>query len=97
MSNGIKFLEGLAIGGIFGFLAGVLSAPKSGKELRQELLSESEDLYRQASESVSDVKTKTNQAIAALQAKGEDLVKAASEGFSAKKEGSSESIPPNVN
>jgi gas vesicle protein len=96
MSNGIKFLEGLAIGGFLGFLAGILSAPKSGKELRQELLSESEDLYKQATESVSDVKTKTNQAIAALQAKGEDLVKAASESFG-KKEGSSESIPPNVN
>lgn len=96
MSNGSKFFEGLAVGGILGFFCGLLSAPKPGDELRKELLNESEDLYKQATESVADMKTKTNQAIAALQAKGEDLVKTASETFLAK-ESAGEHVPPHLN
>jgi gas vesicle protein len=97
MSNGSKFFEGLAIGGILGFFCGLLSAPKPGNELRKELLTDSEDFYKQASESVADMKAKTNQAIAALQAKGEDLVKTASENFLAKKESAGEHSPPHLN
>ena len=93
MSNGSKFIEGLALGGMVGFFCGLLSAPKAGKELRQELLSESEDLYKQALDSVSDMKVKTDQAIAALQAKGENLVKTVCETFSAKKENTQEHLP----
>lgn len=86
MSNGNKFIEGLALGGILGFLGGLLAAPKAGSDLRKQLLTESEELCKQATESVADMKTKTNEAIAALQAKGEDFVKMASDNFPGKKE-----------
>lgn len=95
MSNGSKFIEGLTLGGIFGFVLGLLSAPKPGNELRKQLLAESEDLYKQATESVSDMKVKTNQAITALQAKGEELVKTAAETFPVKKDGKDK--PPHLN
>ncbi len=79
MSNSNRFLEGITIGGLLGFVCGLLSAPKSGAELRKQLADESEDLYKQASESIADIKTKTNQAVSTLQAKSEDLVKLAAE------------------
>ena len=79
MSNSNRFLEGITIGGLLGFFCGLLSAPKSGAELRKQLANESEDLYKQASESIADIKTKTNQAMATLQSKSEDLVKLAAE------------------
>ncbi len=86
MSNFNRFIEGLAIGGVLGFFCGVLSAPKSGAELRKQLVHESEDLYKQATESITEIKSKTNEAIANLQAKGEDLLKMASENMPGKKE-----------
>jgi len=86
MSNFNRFFEGLVIGGVLGFFCGLLSAPKSGAELRKQLVDESEDLYKQATESMHDIKSKTNQAITNLQAKGEDLLKMASENLPGKKE-----------
>jgi gas vesicle protein len=86
MSSFNRFIEGIAIGGVLGFVCGLLSAPKSGVELRRQLVDESEDLYKQASESIHDMKSKTNEAISTLQAKGEDLLKKASDNMPGKKE-----------
>ena len=74
------------MGGVLGFVCGLLSAPKAGAELRKQLVDESEDFYKQASESIHDIKSKTNEAISNLQAKGEDLLKMASENVPGKKE-----------
>ncbi len=81
-----RFIEGIAIGGMLGFICGLLSAPKSGAELRKQLVDDSEDLYKQATESIHDMKSKTSEAISTLQAKGEDLLKMASENIPSKKE-----------
>jgi len=86
MSSFNRFVEGVVIGGVLGFVCGLLSAPKSGSELRRQLVDESEDLYKQASESIHDIKSKTNEAISTLQAKGEDLLKMASDNIPGKKE-----------
>ena len=37
MSSSNRFFEGLFVGGIIGFLAGLLYAPKPGSQIRQQL------------------------------------------------------------
>src|SRR5664280_2743301 len=43
-------LKGLLIGGLIGVVAGILYAPKSGKETREDLLSRAKDEYEKAVE-----------------------------------------------
>jgi gas vesicle protein len=45
--RGDSFFKGFLLGGIIGAVAGVLLAPKSGKETREELGEEAEKLYTQ--------------------------------------------------
>ncbi len=71
---------------MLGFVCGLLTAPKSGEELRKQLADESEDLYKHASESIHDIKHKTTEAISTLQAKGEDLLKMSSDSTASTKE-----------
>jgi len=81
-----RFFEGLVVGGILGFIFGMLSAPKSGAELRQQLADGSEDLYKQASDQISDLKDKTGRTITDLQAKSEVAIKRASDTVQEKKQ-----------
>ncbi|OIP77023.1 MAG: gas vesicle protein [Oscillatoriales cyanobacterium CG2_30_44_21] len=56
MSNGAgKFFGGLLIGTAIGAVAGILFAPKSGKETRRALRSSAQDLPRLAEELGSNV------------------------------------------
>jgi gas vesicle protein len=50
-----KFSEGLILGAIGGYVAGLLLAPKTGKELRAEISEHSEQLYEQASQKFDDL------------------------------------------
>lgn len=77
-SNGGRFLEGLVVGGLFGFIFGILTAPKSGSELRKELADNSEDLYKHASDSLHDFRGKTEHAIEDLKAQSDQVIKKAS-------------------
>jgi gas vesicle protein len=81
-----RFFEGLIVGGLFGFVVGMLAAPKSGAELRKQIADGSEDLYKQASDSMADIKDKTNQAIADLQSKSEFAIKKASDAMQSKQQ-----------
>jgi gas vesicle protein len=74
-----RFFEGLVVGGIFGFIFGMLSAPKSGAELRKQLADGSEDLYKQTSDSISDLKDQANRALTDLQSKSDVIIKKASD------------------
>ncbi|HEY9754000.1 MAG TPA: YtxH domain-containing protein [Oculatellaceae cyanobacterium] len=69
-----RFFEGLVVGGILGFLFGMLAAPKSGADLRRQLADGSEDLYKNASDSITDLKKKSTQAISEVQTKGGDVL-----------------------
>ena len=53
-----------------GFLFGMLSAPKSGADLRRQLADGSEDLYKQASDQLSDLKKKSLEELIRTQAPG---------------------------
>ncbi len=74
-----KFFEGFFFGGLVGFLFGILSAPKSGEELRKDLADGSEDLYNRASGSVANIKDVTAQTINGIQQKSEGVIKMASD------------------
>jgi gas vesicle protein len=65
----IALFTGLAIGAIFG----ILFAPKSGKEIRNEIVEKSERLMEMGKESVSDVVGKTKDLAEAGKHKIEEL------------------------
>ena len=46
--RGDGFFKGFVIGGIIGAVAGILLAPKSGRETREELGEEAEKFYNQS-------------------------------------------------
>lgn len=73
MSN--RFFEGLFFGGVIGFLAGLLYAPKPGRELRKDLAAGSDDLYRQASTQLTDLKEKTGVTLQELQSRSDQVIK----------------------
>ncbi|HEY9870351.1 MAG TPA: YtxH domain-containing protein [Candidatus Obscuribacterales bacterium] len=81
-----RFFEGLLVGGLLGYLFGILSAPKSGADLRRQLADSSEDLYRQASDSLVELRHKTGQAVHEIQHKGEEAIRKASATVQEKKE-----------
>jgi gas vesicle protein len=51
-----RFFEGLVVGGVLGYIVGILSAPKSGADLRRQIADNSEDLSKQASDSLTGIK-----------------------------------------
>jgi len=81
-----RFFEGLLVGGVIGFLFGVLSAPKSGAELRKQIADGSEDLYKQASDSIAELKDRTNEAILELKTQSESAIKKAQDMVHTKKQ-----------
>lgn len=58
MSNNGDFLAGLVIGGLLGFVAGVLTAPSSGRETREVIVDRTQNVVDQARENVGTVGAK---------------------------------------
>lgn len=81
-----RFFEGLLVGGVLGFLFGVLSAPKSGAEMRKQIADGSEDLYKQASDSIAELKERTNEAILEIKTQSETAIKKAQDVVQSKKQ-----------
>ena len=77
MSSSNRFFEGLAVGGILGFIIGLLYAPKSGAQLRRDIVDGSDEIYRQASTRMSDLKDRTDLALQDLQSKSDVIIKQA--------------------
>jgi gas vesicle protein len=55
-SNNDNLLTGLLLGGIVGLSLGILFAPKSGKELRDDLMEEGDDMLGKAKDELETVK-----------------------------------------
>jgi gas vesicle protein len=55
------FFAGLGFGGLAGLALGMLSAPKSGTELRQDLAEASDNFYRKAAYELEDITTKVDE------------------------------------
>jgi gas vesicle protein len=73
-----RFFEGLFVGGLLGFLAGLLYAPKPGSQLRRELADQSDELYRQASTGLTDLRDRTGAQIGDLHQRSDQMIKTAS-------------------
>jgi gas vesicle protein len=77
MSSNNRFFEGLFVGGIIGFLSGLLFAPKPGSQFRRELAENSDEFYRQASTQLHDLKDRTGATLQDLQVRSDDVIRTA--------------------
>ena len=71
------FLMGLLIGGALGALAGILFAPKSGKELRSDLKEKGTEVLKDAKEMYADASTKAQEIIDEAKHQAKELKKEA--------------------
>ena len=72
MSAG-KFICGFLVGGAIGAVAGILLAPKSGKETREMLANSAQEMIKRADETADRIKSKADDAVSELQKKGEEI------------------------
>ncbi len=72
MSAG-KFIAGFVVGGAIGAIAGILLAPKSGEETRQQLSKTAKDMIQKADETAKQIQSKADDAVTELQKKGEEI------------------------
>jgi gas vesicle protein len=73
MSSTGKFLTGFVIGGAIGAIAGILLAPKSGKETREELAKGAKEAAERTKETVKEIQNKADKVTSDLQKKGEEI------------------------
>ena len=69
------FCMGLLIGGALGALAGILFAPKSGKELRSDLKEKGSEILKDGKEVYADASTKAKEIIGEVKHQAKDLKK----------------------
>ena len=62
-NGGSGFTTGFLLGGIIGFLGGLLLAPKPGEQIRAQLLERSEELRRKAEELAAQAREQVGPAI----------------------------------
>ena|ERR1035437_4488434 len=72
MSKG-KFAAGTIFGAIIGLAAGILTAPKSGKETRADLKLKAEDMKIKATDAMDDVKDKATKTADDIKNKATDV------------------------
>jgi len=72
MSAG-KFIAGFIVGGAIGAVAGILLAPKSGEETRNEIANSAKDMLKKADETAKQIQSKADDALGELQKKGEEI------------------------
>lgn len=67
MANSVnRYFEGLLVGGALGFIVGLLTAPKPGSELRQELSESADDMLKHANENWIDIKDRVSDKVQPL-------------------------------
>ncbi len=76
--NGSSLFQGLLIGGVLGALAGILLAPKSGRELRWDLREKGNDALDGAKRLCSDTQAKAKALVEGAKSGVEDLRKSLS-------------------
>jgi len=62
MSNSRDFVKGMIIGGLIGAAVGILFAPKSGKETREDISRKTQDLLSRAKEEYESAVEKSKKA-----------------------------------
>jgi gas vesicle protein len=71
------FFMGLLIGGALGALAGILFAPKSGKELRSDIKGRGSEVLKDGKEIYDDASTKAKEIIEEVKHQAKELKKEA--------------------
>lgn len=79
--TGQKFALGAILAGTVGFIAGILAAPKSGKETRQDLKVATKIAVRQAEKDLKSAHTELKQLIASASVAVKDTSKQAKKDF----------------
>jgi len=77
--NVTSFLKGFVLGGIAGAVLAFLFAPKSGKELREDIKKKTSEFADEASKTYGDAKVLANKIIADGKKKAEELHRQAEE------------------
>ena len=72
-----NFLKGFVIGGVWGVLAGIFFAPKSGKELRSELKEKGSEVLKEGKEIYADAGAKAKEIIEEAKRQAKELKKEA--------------------
>ena len=81
-NNSVKgFLIGFLAGGAIGTLVALLTAPKSGKELRGDIKQKSEEYFDEAERYLADAKNKASELINDAKSKSQDILNAAGRVF----------------
>ncbi len=68
-----KFLAGFIVGGAIGAIAGILLAPKSGKETREFLANSAKEAASKADETVKEIQSKADNVVEEMQRKGDEI------------------------
>ena len=76
--NGTSLVRGFLIGGAVGALAGILFAPKSGKDLRSDIKEKGCDAFDEAKKLCSDAQTKAKAVFEGAKCGVQDLRKSLS-------------------
>lgn len=84
-SNYKPFLIGTLIGGAIGAITALLLAPKSGRELRRDIVDTSNDIYDKASDyvtnSIQEGRTKAQNIVNAARRQADTIIESATEYF----------------
>ncbi len=78
-----KWAVGAAVAGIAGYVAGVLTAPKSGKETRADIKNTANQARMEAEKRLKEVHSELSKALSDMKTKGDELKGKAKEEFSA--------------
>ena len=71
----VHFFKGLLVGGALGALAGILFAPKSGKEMRSDIKKKGNKIIKDGKEIYADASTKTKEIIEEAKSQAKELKK----------------------
>ncbi len=74
MTDGVgSFLKGLLVGGILGAVAGILLAPKPGKDMRADVRERGEAAIKDAKRIYEDSRTRAKAALEAAKQRAEEI------------------------
>jgi gas vesicle protein len=83
MANGKKWAIGAVLAGIGGYVAGILTAPKSGKETRQDIKEEASKLRSEAEKKLKELHTELDVVLGQAKGKAADVKSTAGKAVSA--------------
>ena len=69
-----KFMAGFLVGGAVGAVMGILFAPKSGEEMRNEIKEHAKENYSKAQEAVAELQSRADDVLEDMKEKGDEII-----------------------